>query len=148
MAFVILEKGNNKLYFKQELLGDFLNITMTIIFYRLSGLEGIGLADILTFTISGVYIYLILNKKFGFSIRKDALKIILVSIFIGLLNCLVVFFMDSPFTYLILGILCSLSVFIHTRRWTKESIFLRFMRKSEIGLYVIKVEFYLSLLDI
>lgn len=92
LAFVILAKGRNKLYFKQELLGDFLNIALTILFYYLLGLEGIGLANIFNFAISGIYIYIVLNKKFGFSIRKDTLKIVLFSIFIGLLNCLVVFF--------------------------------------------------------
>lgn len=120
LAFIILAKGQNKLYFKQELLGDFLNISMTIVFYRLYGLEGIGLASVLNFTISGIYIYRILNKRFNFSIRKDTLKILLFSLFIGLTSCLVVFFVDYPLAYLILGILSSLSVFYSFRELDKR----------------------------
>jgi O-antigen/teichoic acid export membrane protein len=110
LAFVILAKGKNKLYFKQELLGDFLNITLTITFYNWFGLVGIGIASILNFTVYGIYVYRILNKKFNFSIRKDTFRILLVSLSIGLLNCLVVFFIDYPFAYLVLGILSTLSV--------------------------------------
>lgn len=121
LAFIVLAKGQNKLYFKQELLGDFLNIAITIVFYRLFGLVGIGLASFLNFTISGVYIYLIVNKNFNFCIRKDTLKILLVSLFIGLLNCLVVFFMDSPLTtYLILGLLSCLSIFYSYKELDKR----------------------------
>lgn len=120
LAFIILAKGQNKLYFKQELLGDFLNICMTIVFYRLLGLEGIGLASVLNFTIYGIYVYLILNKRFNFSIRKDTFKILLFSLFIGLSCCLVVFCADYPLAYLILGILSSLSVFYSFRELDKR----------------------------
>lgn len=120
LAFIILAKGQNKLYFKQELLGDFLNISLTIFLYRLYGLEGIGLAGLLNFTISGIYIYRILNKRFNFSIRKDTFKILLFSISIGLSCCLAVFFADAPFKYLILGILFALSVFYSFRELDKR----------------------------
>ncbi|WP_163399993.1 oligosaccharide flippase family protein [Flavobacterium fluviatile] len=111
LAFIILAKGQNKLYFRQELLGDFLNITLTIAFYHWFGLEGIGVGSIINFTIYGIYVYRILNRKFNFSIRKDTFKIILFSFFIGLLNCLVVFFVDSTSGYIILGILSTLSIY-------------------------------------
>ncbi|HSD06126.1 oligosaccharide flippase family protein [Flavobacterium sp.] len=120
LAFIILAKGQNKLYFKQELLGDFLNITLAIAFYHWFGLEGIGIASIVNFTVYGIYVYRILNRKFNFSIRKDTFKILLVSLLIGLLNCLVVFFVDSPITDLFLGILSSLSVFYSYKELDKR----------------------------
>lgn len=120
LAFVILAKGQNKLYFKQELLGDFLNITLTIAFYHWFGLEGIGIASIVNFTLYGIYVYRILNRKFNFSIRKDTFRILLVSLLIGLLNCLVVFFVDYPFSYLFLGILSSVSIFYSYKELDKR----------------------------
>nr|WP_315253067.1 oligosaccharide flippase family protein [uncultured Flavobacterium sp.] len=120
LAFVILAKGQNKLYFKQELLGDFLNITLTIAFYHWFGLEGIGIASIVNFTLYGIYVYRILNRKFNFSIRKDTFRILLVSLLIGLLNCLVVFFVDYPFAYLILGISSFISIFYSYKELDKR----------------------------
>lgn len=120
LAFIILAKGENKLYFKQELLGDFLNIALTIVFYRLYGLVGIGLASVLNFTISGIYIYRILNKRFNFSIRKDTFRILVFSLLIGLSSSFVVFFVNEPFTYLILGVLSALSVFYSFRELDKR----------------------------
>lgn len=120
LAFIILAKRQNKLYFKQELLGDFLNIALTITFYNWLGLVGIGIASIINFTVYGIYVFRILDKKFNFNFRKDTFKILLVSILIGLLNCLVVFFIDYPFAYLVLGILSSLSVFYSYKELDKR----------------------------
>ena len=54
LSFIILSKGDNKQYFKQELFGDFMNIFLTILFYKYWGLLGIGLASVINFSIYGV----------------------------------------------------------------------------------------------
>lgn len=120
LAFIILAKGQNKLYFKQELLSDFLNIALTITFYHFFGLIGIGIASMINFTVYGIYVYRIVNGRFSFSIRKDTRRILLISLLIGLLNCLVVFFVDSPIAYWFLGILSSLSIFYSYRELDKR----------------------------
>lgn len=51
LAFVILANDNKKLYFKQEILGDFLNVFFSILFFYLFGLKGLGIALLLNFTI-------------------------------------------------------------------------------------------------
>jgi O-antigen/teichoic acid export membrane protein len=112
LAFIILAKGEKKLYFKQELLGDFLNIFSTILFYHYFGLEGIGLAMVLNYSIYGIYVYRILNKRFEFKIRKDTLRIILISFILGLAALGIVFFVDYPDAYLPLGIVLLFSVLI------------------------------------
>ncbi|MDO6736393.1 oligosaccharide flippase family protein [Wenyingzhuangia sp. 2_MG-2023] len=109
LAYVILAKGENRLYFKQELLGDALNILLTIALYHFLGLIGIGLANLINFSIYGFYVYFILKNKFEFDFRKDTLRIMVVSCLIGLLNCLILFFVKDPNTYFLIGILLVLS---------------------------------------
>lgn len=110
LAFIILAKGENKLYFKQELMGDFLNLILTIILYHYLGLIGIGIATLINFTLYGFYVFRIVNKKFKFEFRKDTFKIVLVSFIIGLSSCSITFFIDYPQTYYPLGVIFIFSI--------------------------------------
>ena len=110
LGFIILAKGKNKLYFKQELIGDFLNITLTIILYHFLGLIGIGIAALINYTFYGFYVFRIVNKKFNFKLRNDTYKIILVCFIIGLLSCSITFLIDYPIAYYPLGIIFIFSI--------------------------------------
>ena len=110
LGFIILAKGENKLYFKQELLGDFLNISFTILLFHLLGLEGIGIATLINYIFYGFYVFRIVNKKFNFEFRNESFKIILISCVIGLLSCIITFFIDYPYAYYPLGLIFIFSI--------------------------------------
>lgn len=110
LAFIILSKGEKKLYFQQELLGDAMNIGFTILFYEYLGLLGIGLAMLLNYSIYGIYVFNIVQKKFDFNFRKNTIGIILKSVIFGVLACATVVIFDYPTSFWILPILCLLSL--------------------------------------
>ena len=110
LGFIILAKGENKLYFKQELLGDFLNISFTILLFHLLGLEGIGIATLINYIFYGFYVFRIVNKKFNFEFRNESFKIILISCVIGLISCIITFFIDYPYAYYPLGLIFIFSI--------------------------------------
>ncbi len=120
LAFVILAKGDTKLYFKQEILSDIFLLVSTIILYHFFGLVGIGIASLFQFIIYAFYIINILNKKFDFAIRKDTFKIILVCFFIGLTSCVVTFTIDYPYAHYPLGSICILSTFYSYKELDKR----------------------------
>lgn len=94
LAFIILAKGENKLYFRQEILGDFLNVFSTILFFNYFGLKGIGIATVLNYSIYGLVVYFVLNKKFQFNFRRNTLLLIIVSLVLGLLSSLSIFYLE------------------------------------------------------
>jgi O-antigen/teichoic acid export membrane protein len=110
LGFIILAKGNKKQYFKQELVSDFLNVSLTILFYHFFGLAGIGFAMVVNYIVYGLYVYYIVQRDYDFGYRKDCFKIILFSIFIGSLSCLTVFFIDNSYSKIILGLLLMVSI--------------------------------------
>jgi O-antigen/teichoic acid export membrane protein len=103
LAYIILAKGDTKLYFKQEILSDLFLLVATVVLYHFFGLVGIGIASLFQFIIYAFYIINILNKKFNFAIRKDTFKIIRVCFFIGLASCIITFTIDYPYAYYLLG---------------------------------------------
>ncbi|WP_264554431.1 oligosaccharide flippase family protein [Flavobacterium sp. N1861] len=70
LGFMILAKGDNRQYFKQEIVSDFMNISFTIFFYNYFGLLGIGIAMLMNYVLYGIYIYYYLNKKYDFVFLK------------------------------------------------------------------------------
>ena len=120
LAYIILAKGDTKLYFKQEILSDFFVLVATLLLYHFFGLVVVGIASLFQFIIYGVYIINILNKKFDFAIRKDTFKIILVCFFVGLASCIITFTIDYPYAYYPLGSICILSTFYSYKELDKR----------------------------
>jgi O-antigen/teichoic acid export membrane protein len=110
LGFILLAKGENKLYSKQEIAGDLLSLIVTIAGYHYWGLTGIGLSSVFNYSLYGIYVYRMLNKKFTFSIRKDTFSIIIVSSVIGVTNSLIVFVVDYPHAYFPIGIVLIVSL--------------------------------------
>lgn len=111
LAFIILAKGEKKLYFRQELLGDAMNIVFSIALYEYMGLMGIGLAMLLNYAIYGIYVFNVVGGKFDFNFRKNTVGIILKSLVFGFLAAIFVVVLDYPNAYWVLAILCLISLY-------------------------------------
>ncbi len=110
LGFIILAKGNKKQYFKQELVSDFLNVSLTILLYHYFGLVGIGFAMVLNYFFYGIYVYYIVNKDYEFGFRKDCFWIIIFSIVVGILAIATNFFINGMFSKIILVGLLFISI--------------------------------------
>lgn len=110
LGFIVLAKGNKKQYFKQELVSDFLNVSLTLFFYHFLGLVGIGVAMVLNYAAYGFYVFYIVKRDYDFSYTKGCFSIILVSVFIGLSACATVLFIEDFLSYIVLGLLTLVSI--------------------------------------
>ena len=133
LAFVILAKGDNKLYFKQEIISDIFLLASTVFFYHYLGLVGIGIASSVQFLLYSMYIIPLLKKKYDFSIRKDTFKVILICFIIGISACTITFTIDYPYAYYPLGLILVFSIFFSyieiNKRVAINSYFLKLKNK-------------------
>jgi len=133
LAYIILAKGDTKLYFKQEILSDLFLLVSTVVLYHFFGLVGIGIASLFQFIIYAFYIINILNKKFNFAIRKNTFKIIWVCFFIGLASCITTFTINYPYAYYPLGCIFLISTIYSYKELDKRidlfSYFLKIKNK-------------------
>jgi O-antigen/teichoic acid export membrane protein len=110
LSYIILAKGNKKQYFKQELVSDFLNVSLSIFFYHFFGLEGIGFALVINYAVYGFYVFYIVKRDYDFGYTKDCFIIIVFSVFSGLVACASVFFIEIFYSKIILGVLLLVSI--------------------------------------
>lgn len=91
LGYIVLVKGNKKLFFKQGLFSDMLNLIFSIIFYRFWGLLGLGVAYVLNYIFYGIYIYIMVNKNYEFYFSKSCQKLILSNLIIGILAVVIIY---------------------------------------------------------
>ena len=120
LAYVILAKGDNKLYFKQEFISDLFLLVSTVVFYHYLGLMGIGIASMIQFLLYAFYIIPILKNKYDFSIRKDTFRIIIFCFLIGISASAVSFSIDYPDAYYPLGLILVFSIFYSCKELNKR----------------------------
>lgn len=78
LSFYLLALKSNRDFFSLELIADFFNVTLSILFYNLFGLQGLGLAMGLNFLLYVIFISYLLITKYGFIYEKSTLTMIFI----------------------------------------------------------------------
>ena len=80
IGFILLAKGEGKLFLITELVSDVTSIIINILLYLNMGLEGLGIAYTLNFIIYTTYMWIISRKRYGFAPEKTFYTVFLVSL--------------------------------------------------------------------
>ena len=110
LGYIVLVKGNKKLFFKQALLSDLLNLILSIVLHHFYGLTGLGLAFILNYLFYGIYIYFVVKQEYDFKFMMHSKKLIAINIFLGLLSLFAVFNFTNYYSNLFLVLLFIISL--------------------------------------
>ena len=111
LGYIVLVKGDKKLFFKQALFSDFLNLILSIVLYKYYGLLGLGIAYFIHYAVYALYIYKIVNKHYDFSFIESCKKLILVSLIIGVVAIIIIYSFEQLYRYILISILFLISVF-------------------------------------
>jgi O-antigen/teichoic acid export membrane protein len=78
LAFTIIAKGDNRLFFMTETIANAIVLILNIIGYSLWGLNGIGIAFTLSYLLYFILIFLVVRKKYGILYNTAFLKIFVI----------------------------------------------------------------------
>ena len=134
LGYIVLVKGDKKLFFKQALFSDFLNLVFSIVLYKYYGLLGLGIAYFLNYTIYAVYVYKMVNKQYGFSFVETCRKLIIVNLSIGVMAIVIIYSFEQLYVYVLISFLFLVSMFysykeLNQRINIKELIHKKIFRK-------------------
>ncbi len=102
IGFIALTKGNKKLFLKQNVLGNIINLIFSVFGFYYFGLLGLGIAMVIMFSVSGIYNYITVVKYYNFKYRRNTLKVMFTSLIICVLVLLVfVFYSFDGFNVLL-----------------------------------------------
>lgn len=132
IGFILLAKGASKLFFWNELLGNFYILGFNIVGYRLAGLEGLGISFLAAYFIFFIQVFIIANHKYQFVFDKEFYEVAGLQLLIGLICFGIMKTLESPWTYFTGTPLILISVILSFRELDKR-IDLRKLIKTQFN---------------
>ena len=88
VGFVILAKGDNKLFLTVEIIANLIVLAFNLFFYKYYGLDGLGISMLISYSLSIVFMLYILKSKYSFQFSKVVFGLLFKTIF-ALTLCLI-----------------------------------------------------------
>ena len=104
MAFVILARGDGKIYLLTETLSAITSITLNIIAYNHWGLNGLGIAYVLWYITYTIIIGCVYHYRYNLKLGKGTLQLITISSLIALV-CAISYFYIGWYISAVIGII-------------------------------------------
>jgi O-antigen/teichoic acid export membrane protein len=101
LGFLLLAKGERKLYFLNEIIFNAYFLILNIIGFYYLGLKGLGLAFLLSYSIYIIQLYYVANNQFDFSFNSNVYKIFGYQLIFGVSSLLTILILKAPYTYII-----------------------------------------------
>lgn len=120
IGFIFLAKGNSRLFFWSELLGNIYLLITSIVGYKFWGLNGLGISFLVTYFIYTVQVFLISRKKYKYNFSNSFIKQFSFQFFLGLLCFLVVNIMAGIYFYVISTIIIFVSTWYSFKELDKR----------------------------
>lgn len=102
-GFVILSKGDNKLFFIMELVANGLLLILNMVLYSYWGLEGLGISMIITYIFSSIFMYLLMGKKYFLKLSMDTYKLLAIGLISLSIMVLTHFYIVGSFKFILLS---------------------------------------------
>lgn len=100
MGYLLLAKGESKIFFWNEFAANSYLLILQIIGYTMLGLEGLGVAFLIGYFLHFLQIYFLAKYRYGFAFEKGFFKIFLFHLFIGIVCFSITRFIHTPFSFL------------------------------------------------
>ena len=91
IGYLLLSHSNFKQYFYINLMSDLINLALTIILYQQFELLGIGIALVLNYLFSAVYMYFYVSSNYNFKLNSKNTRLLLLTFFICFLELIAYF---------------------------------------------------------
>jgi O-antigen/teichoic acid export membrane protein len=101
MAFILLAKGNSKLFFLNELIANIYVLGLSLLGYSLYGLDGLGISFLISYIIYAVQVYFLTKGKYQFSFDSAFFKIFGLQMGLGIICFVITKSIASPWNYVV-----------------------------------------------
>jgi O-antigen/teichoic acid export membrane protein len=112
MGYILLAKGDSKIFFWSELISTVYVFSLNILGYKFFGLKGIGIAFIVIYFLHAVQIFVTTKYIYKFKFDRNLLRVFLIGTILIILQFFVVTEIQNAFKYLIGTIICLIGFFI------------------------------------
>lgn len=109
-AFLFIVNNATKIYLFNEMLSGFNMTVLSVLFYNIWGLSGLGLSISLGYVLFIIQVYYLSHKLYNYSFTRSYIKLILKYGIVLLLCIIDVYIFPKPYSWLLGGLLFILSI--------------------------------------
>ncbi len=120
MGFIVLAKGDSKLYFYKEVVGTSIILGCNVMGYYFWGLEGLGISFVIGQALVFIYVYAIVRIKYNFTFNKAFYQIFTVQSVLCVIAFLFAYYLKFPWAYLTGGILFLITGWVSFKEMDKR----------------------------
>jgi O-antigen/teichoic acid export membrane protein len=120
IAYLLVAKGNTKLFFYNELTANIYMLGFNILGYQWKGLEGLGISFLLGYLIYVVQVYILAKRKYTFNFEKAFYKIFGIQFLLGILCFASSRLLNPPYVYFLGSFLILFSCYYSFRELNKR----------------------------
>jgi len=100
VGFVILAKGDNKLFLTVEIIANLIVLAFNLFFYKYYGLDGLGISMLISYSLSIVFMLYILKSKYSFQFSRVVFGLLFKTIFALSLCLISIKWLGYPYAYI------------------------------------------------
>jgi len=101
IGFILLAKGESKIFFLSEFGANIYMLIFNILGYKILGLTGLGVSFLLSYFIVLIQVFLIARLKYTFSFSPAFIRIFLFQLLLAVACFVVVNFIYKPFSFIL-----------------------------------------------
>lgn len=120
MGYLLLAKGDSKIFFWSELLSTAYIFSLNILGYKFFGLKGIGIAFIAIYFLHALQIFITTKLVYKYSFDKNLLKVFFTGTLLIVSQFFIVMEVEGVYRYLLGFIVCFFAFFISFRELDKK----------------------------
>lgn len=132
VSYMFVAKAESKLFIVNELIANINYLWLSILGYRFGGITGMGVAFAISYLFYFCQVYIIANRRYGFSFTSQFVKSFLLQLFLIIL-CLASVMLISGWLKFILGSIILIYSFIMSIKGLNERIGLRNIIESRLN---------------
>ncbi|MCE3076897.1 oligosaccharide flippase family protein [Chryseobacterium gwangjuense] len=120
IAFLLLAKGDSKIYFWNEFFVNFYMLILNMVGYYYYGLVGVGISFLLSYFLYLLQLLILSKKKYGFYYEVAFFKIFALLFFNAAITFLIMKFVVNPYSYFIGSLLIVSSLLFSYKQLDKR----------------------------
>ena len=109
IAFILLAKGESKVFFWNELIAETYLLGFNILGYKLAGLNGLGISFLAGYVVYLGQIYFLAKFKYAFFIQRDFFRLFSIQLLFGLVCFIIIRYVPAPWSYVPGGLMIACS---------------------------------------
>ncbi len=120
MGFIILAKGDSKTFFYSELVSNIYTLGLNMLFFKLYGLNGIGISFLVCYFLGMIQVYVITHIRYRFTFEQEFYKIFFFNLLLAVSCFLLVRYFTGVYRYIFTAPLLILAVIFSFSQLNKK----------------------------